>query len=345
MEEISLDVLNNRWSSIEAAVDDTQGIDPWCSGPDWLIPVNRSFAPDAEHLLLATDGGDGYAMFATYRTPTGVPMLGGLEPLWGFGCPIVGADVAAVAAETAAVLADRPHDHWRLLYLPGLPGMEPVVDDDAEDSPAALELDRLPELVQALTMAFAPLGQIRVGPGIIRQVADIGSGHEAWLARRSARFRRNLRQAEAKAEAAGLDIVNVADDPDLHTRVLAMEAASWKGLEGSGITTPEMAAMYRMMIDRLQARGRAEAHVARLDGQDVGYILGGLRGRRYRGLQLSYTEDARALSVGNLLQLHQLRELDRRDAADVYDLGMDFDYKRRWADRAEPSTVLIVERR
>jgi CelD/BcsL family acetyltransferase involved in cellulose biosynthesis len=70
-----------------------------------------------------------------------------------------------------------------------------------------------------------------------------------------------------------------------------------------------------------------------------------VRGRRYRGLQLSYTEDARALSVGNLLQHHQLLELDRLNLADIYDLGMDFDYKRRWADRTETSLALIVDRR
>ncbi|MEM7275554.1 MAG: GNAT family N-acetyltransferase [Actinomycetota bacterium] len=364
MEEISLDVVNDRWTSVEAAVDATPGIDPWCSGPDWLIPVTLGFAPTADHLLLATDDDDGYALFARYRTATGVPMLGGLEPLWGFGCPVIGQDTRAIADGTAEVLAGRSLQEWRLLYLPGLPPIGHPDRDDPEsgaDEAAATDIDRpitsedpdedsneepigLPPVVRQLATALSRVGRVRLGTGITRQVADLGDGHDAWLARRSPRFRRNLRQAEARAEAAGLQIIDVSDDPELYPRILAMEHASWKGREGSGITTPEMAAMYRMMIDRLQARGRLHAHLARLDGRDVGYILGGIRGRRYRGLQISYTDPARRLSVGNLLQRHQLTELHRQDLADVYDLGMDFDYKRRWADRAEPSTVLLVER-
>ena len=114
--------------------------------------------------------------------------------------------------------------------------------------------------------------------------------------------------------------------------------------EGSGITGDGMTTMYRLMIDRLRRNARLLALVAMLDGRDVGYILGGIRARRYRGLQLSYTTDVDHLSVGNLLQAHQLQVLADDDRADVYDLGMDFGYKTRWADRAETSVMLVVQR-
>lgn len=331
MEELTFDEFEDLWSEVETAVDATSGIDPWCSGPDWTIPVATGFAPEAERLLLTTPARDGFALLAKYYTTSGAPMYGGLEPLWGFGCPIFGrTEERSMAKRAAAALGAR--DDWQLLYLPGLPTME-------EDGPT------FHRVTLAMASAFTSIGEVRIGEGITRQVADLQGGHDEWLARRTPRFRRNLRQATARAKTAGLTIVAAADDPDLFTRMMEIEYQSWKGQEGSGITTIEMQTTYRVMIERLRKRGRLLAHIAQLDGRDVGYILGGVRGRRYRGLQISYVDDTSRLSVGNVLQLHQLVELDRLDLADTYDLGMDFDYKRRWADRAEPSLAIIVDRR
>ena len=329
---LTLDELDQRWAEVEAAVDATPGIDPWCSGPDWQLPSHRAFAPTAEPLILAAANGPGFALLARYRVDHRLT-VSGLEPLWGFGCPIVGPDPAAVAAELASHLADDPD--WDTIVLPGLP---PSLDDSSTTVEVAIPL--------------AQLGRAGLAAGITRQVADLTAGYDAWLARRSARFRRNLRRARRAADDAGLQIVEATDDPELFDRLLSIELRSWKGVEDSGITGPEMTTMYRTMVDRLADRGRLVAHVATLAGRretcgerrDVGYILGGLRARRYRGLQLSYTMDVADLSIGNTLQVHQLAQLAERGLADVYDLGMDIDYKRRWADRDEPSAVLVVER-
>ncbi len=331
VQEITIDELDNRSVAFESAVDATPAIDHWCSGPDWQLPVTIAFAPRAEHLLLATDDDDGFALLAKYYGEGRQPMFGGIEPLWGFGTPIVGADVQRVATEAAVVLADRPD--WTTLFLAGMPL---AADDPRKPDPT---------VTLGVAFAFSTLGQVGFAEGITRQIIDLVDGYGPWLARRSARFRRNLRQAGSRARSAGLAIEDGSNDPGLFDRLMAIEHRSWKGQEGSGITTDEMSTMYRLMIDRLQARQRLQVHIATLDGRDVGYILGGIRARRYRGLQLSYTDEAGHLSVGNLLQDHQLQLLDHHDLADRYDLGMDFDYKRRWADRPETSLTLVVNRR
>jgi hypothetical protein len=189
------------------------------------------------------------------------------------------------------------------------------------------------------------------GEGMTRRVADVSEGYDQWLHARSSRFRRNLRQAEAKAADVGLNLVDSAGDDQLFNRLLTIEQQSWKGQDDSGITTPEMSTMYGMMIDRLRERDRLQAFVAQLPGSgtdnqpvDVGYILGGIRNRRYRGLQISFSGIHRDLSIGNLLQNHQLRHLTEHDLADVYDLGMDFEYKQRWADEAQTSITLMLHR-
>ncbi len=352
MEQLTIEDLDRRWAEVEAAVDATPGIDPWCSGPDWQLPVSLGFAPAAPRLLLTTDDGRGFALLAGYRDADGSEVLSGLEPLWGFGSPILGPDPGSVGAELAAHLAAHPGGDpttdpvggratgrpWRTLLLPGLPPIPRSTATVATaDGPG--HQTSLP-----LAMALSSLGRVGFAAGITRQLVDLGDGYEAWLGRRSAKFRRNLRRAERTAAAAGLTIVDGADDPAVFDRLLAIERRSWKGRDGSGITGGAMTTMYRAMVDRLRARDRLLVKVAVLDGRDVGYILGGVRGRRYRGLQVSYTGEASDLSVGNVLQARQLAELDRCDLADVYDLGMDFGYKRRWADRAETSVMLVVER-
>ncbi len=355
VDRLTLDELDERWVDVERAVDATPGVDRWCSGPDWQLPVGQGFAPDAPRLLLADDR-LGFALLARYRE-AGTDVIGGVEPLWGFASPLVGPDPGALANAVAAVLADDPN--WTRLVLPGLPPIRrprrarPTdrgrrngpASAAAPDGPAPLgDGDRT---TLPLAVGLSSLGRVGFGTGITRRLIDLTGGFDCWLDRRSPKFRRNLRRAVRRADDLGVVIEDAADDPALFDRILAIEHRSWKGREGSGITGPGMTVMYRTMIDRLRVRGRLLANVATLDGVDVGYIVGGVRARRYRGLQLSYTDDLASvpdLSIGNVLQANHLALLTERGLADHYDLGMDFDYKRRWADRAEPSVVLVVQR-
>lgn len=325
-------VIPLTWAEVEAntarierALDATPEVDHWCSGPDWILAVRHGFAPHSNGLLLEGGSTDrpGFALLANYELEDGSTMVAGIEPLWGFAAPVFGPDLDQLGADLCRELSSRS---WRLLVLPGVP-------PPSGPQSYAMQLAR----------ALSPLGTTRIGEGIVRQVADIGDGAAAWLDRRSQRFRRNLRQADRRAEQAGLTIVDASTDPDAFERILAIEAQSWKGADDGGITAPEMKATYRSMVARLRANGRLRAGIAELGGSDVGYILGGVRGERYRGLQLSYRAEVAHLSVGHLLQWWQLQSLEP-EGLRRYDLGMDMEYKRRWADGPEPSLTLIIER-
>ncbi|MEZ5227644.1 MAG: GNAT family N-acetyltransferase [Acidimicrobiales bacterium] len=90
-------------------------------------------------------------------------------------------------------------------------------------------------------------------------------------------------------------------------------------------------------------RRTSAAVVATMHGSDVGYILGGVRDHRYRGLQLSYAAEAGSLSLGHLLQRHELHRM-AADGVATYDMGMDMAYKQRMADRSMTSVMLVVRR-
>ena len=302
----------------EDAVDATAGIDPWCSGPDWTLSVRDGFAPDGEPLILERDGG--FAVLSAYQLETGSRMFAGFEPLWGFACPLVGASIESVAEAVAIRLIDEPD--WERLVLPGFP-------DDLD-------------LARRAAGPLSRLGEVGGTTGIVRQVARL-DGFDQWLSRRSRSFRRNLRNAGRRAKEAGLEIEDVSTNDGLFERLLAIELTSWKGKQGDGIAAEHMSNFYRSLIPRLQRQGRCRCLIALLDGADIGFVLGGIRDLRYRGLQLSYAADMAALSVGHLLQLNEIAGLCAAEV-EVYDLGMEMDYKRAWSDYTEASVTLVVER-
>lgn len=305
---------------LEALVDLTPGVDPWCSGPDWVLPAHAAFSEESTPLLWA-ERDTGAALLSVSRMEDGAHLVAGLEPLWGFASPLLGPNLPHLGEFVCEHL--RGFDRWDVCMFSGLPLSE--------------------DLARAMARPFSSLGEVRAVYGIVRQVADLRPGYETWFSGRSAKFRKALRQAERRARAVGIEFVDISDDPRAYRRCVDVETASWKGMTDDGIVGPNMHRFYEVMTERLQRTGRFRATIATLDGADVGFVFGGVRNRRYRGLQLSFAEEARHLSVSHLLQLHTIKQL-LDEGIDTYDMGMDMEYKQRWATHSEPSMSLIVHR-
>lgn len=316
----SLDELDADTAAIESLVDSTPLVDRWCSGPDWFLPAHRAFSEGAEPLTWFEDG-TGAVLLCQAEMEDGAVFIAGLEPLWGFASPLLGPDLPSLAAFAAEHL--RHVSDWDVCAIAGLPLSE--------------------TLAREMAQPFSALGQVQAVYGIVRQVADLANGHERWFATRSAKFRKSLRQSERQAQRVGITFADVSNDPNVYRRCVAIERTSWKGLTGDGITSPGMFRFYELMADRLQRTDRLRATVAQLEGVDVGFIFGGVRDQRYRGLQLSFTEGARHLSVSHLLQHHTIQQLID-EGVHTYDMGMDMEYKQRWATHEQPSMSLIIHR-
>ncbi len=337
--ELDVGIDPGRW---ERLVDATPGIDPWCSGPDWVVPAFAAYAPEGAEPWVDDHGELGAALLARYggapdsltdlETPV---ILAGLEPLWGFACPLIGPDPERLLEALVRRLADDPT--WHRVVLPGF------VDPERLRT-LALHLFDLTERLAARSRG-GPL-EVGLAEGIARRVVDLEGDAAAWWDRRGSKFRRNLRRARRRADEAGVTFVDLDadDDGSLIDRLVAIEAQGWKGAEASGIASPDMQRFYREMVGRLDEAGRLRASIAvDADGRDLAFILGGVRGDVYRGLQLSYVADAASLSLGHLLQW---REVEALAAAGLrtYDLGMEMDYKAGWSDRLVASHVLVLQR-
>jgi len=306
------------------AVAATEDIDQFCSSLDWILPAHEAFIPD--HPLHLRRSSAGFVTLARGFNPRIGRYLQPLEASWCLACPFVGNDVGAVVGGFAESCETTLRD-WDLLYLSGIP----------QDS----------EIFRSVLRNFHERHRIGLGHKTRRYVASLDGGLDGWMGRRSSKFRSNMRRADRARTDEGVTYEYLStfekdfDAEALYDRVLRVEEKSWKGKSGTGILDGGMNTFYRIMLPRLARRGNLRVLFARLDGQDIAYVFGGVFGDTYRGLQLSYDDDYGSLSPGNLVQYEIISRLCE-EGTRWYDLGSELDYKSRWAEsRLETITMWV----
>lgn len=352
MRRISQAELVAEREVFDRAVESTPEILPFCSSATW------SFAA-REHLIglgEAEEGSEGDEEEKSLRLPAsairadtaiwrsedrgqwlifGRSPFGYWEPFeaaWMFGCPLVGSD---------------PIDCLGLL--------REVVRSDLDLTPG-FAIGGIPlggRLHRALQETDVRGGWRRFQefPGTSCLLIDLEDGVSGWETRRSKRFVRTLARATRDCEQAGLEIEEFTGGADGETgeratdvfhRVMAIPPKTSKWASGTDIFQIERyRCFYEAIFHDLWKEGRLRLLLARRDGEDVAYSLGGVFGNQYRGLQMSYADSVKSLGVGNWLQVQNLH---RREAEGIsnYDLGMDAEYKRRWADRTQAQVVAFL---
>ncbi|MBL9153426.1 MAG: GNAT family N-acetyltransferase [Verrucomicrobiales bacterium] len=249
------------------------------------------------------------------------------EAAWLFACPAVGPEAEATVncLEQAARLGDGS----TAFAVGGLPEGSGL-------------LDRLRHWGRHRAQGY------REFPGIDCLAIELGDGAEAWLARRSRKFRRSLFTAQRRCEEAGLTIESHrgggdGSDPDrLFSRLMALQQRTAKWAGGSDIFLDrQYRAFYRDLFRDLHRTGSLRLLLASCEGEDAGFIFGGIFGGEYRGLQMSYDETCAHLGLGNWLQWQNLQRCEAEGVA-LYDLGMEAAYKLRWADRRRVMRLAFI---
>ncbi len=324
MEALTYEALATESTRYDACVSRTSDIDRFCSSSFWILPAARHLMPPSSPFVFRT--GDGYVALMRISVGGKWTLIQPLEACWGLPCPLVGPEPDTVVE--AFVELCTAHNHWDAALVTGLP--------------AEARLSR--KLAAALGSRFA----VQKGPSTSRYLADLRDGVDGFLKRRSPELRRNLRRAERRAATRGVSFEVVDDgvaasaDADFE-RLLKVERRSWKGRSGAGINREPACSFYREIHRRLVERGLRRMVFARLDGEDVAYILGGVVGTTYRGLQFSFDETLSDLSLGNLCQLHEVRRLTEA-GVETYDLGTEVPYKKRWGERTFTTDSILIQR-
>jgi hypothetical protein len=319
MQQLSAEDFEACAPEFNRAVAAFPGIDPYCSRTDWVLPFHGAFTPESPLLVWQDEGS--FLALARSAAPDAGELYSSIESMWGFAAALVGPRSPALLGRACAGPLRRGH-----IVLLGLPP------------------DR--DFLSAVTGGVAPSHRAFMLNPVGRCVASLAGGMAGFLSRRQRKFRVNARRAAQRAARAGLAFTHVEAMPRdridaFYDQILAIEAASWKGLQGQGVDRGPMREFYRGMLRRIIPAGMLRAIIALLDGRPVGYIHGALTGGRFRGLQLSFDECFRELSIGNLLQLNMIEWLSR-EGAQHYDLGMCVPYKRHWAELEQVTLTLYL---
>jgi hypothetical protein len=289
-------------------------LDRFCSSSFWILPAVRHLAGGALPRILRSNGT--YAVLA--RTASWIHPL---EAAWGLGCPLVGRDPEAAVELFESALERDPE--WSAAVATGM----------TEPSP----------LFRALSRSLARRYAVERGPTTRRYVASLEGGLDGFLERRPAGLRKSLEKSRRRAERSALTFEARDGGEESFERILAIERRSWKGLHGVGIDREPMRSFYRDMNRRLLDRGRRRLMFARLEGEDVAYIFGGLFAGTYRGLQFSFDSRFSSLSPGNLCQLEEIRRL-AASGVRRYDLGTEVRYKQKWGEEVVETGSLVARR-
>jgi len=324
MRPLTLKEFEERSADFDAQTLARPDLDAFCSGSAWVLSANEALSPGREPWIRQGEHGTVALMAARDGRSR---LLQPLEAVWCFSCPLVGGDPERLAREFADDLRGSERG-WQAAFLTGFVDGGP--------------------LHRAVVAALS--GRYRVVPGPVtrRHVADLSRGFDAFLAARPPKVRKSIRAAERRAAVRGIGFEELrpstpAEALSGYARALDVESRSWKGRQGGGLADAGMRDFYLRMLPRLASRGAARLLFARHEGRDIGFVLGGLAGRTYRGLQISFDDAYRDCSPGNLMQVRQVRSLCA-EGVERYDLGQEKEYKERWAEGVMDTVMMVVVR-
>lgn len=318
MRQLSCDEFRKETQVVADQVAATPEIGRFCSSPTWQLAahdrLHRLSDDGSPHFIVEHEGN--WLVFVQHdRQRIFFPF----ELGWMFGCPLIGDPDGAV---------DLLLEAARRWLTPPVGFCIGGVRSEGR-------------LHRRLRESQDQFQHYREFPGVDCMILDLTNGCEAWLQRRSRKFRKSLRQ-NTGLDGVTLELADHAPPNEIYRRIVAIERQTVRWSEGDTVYQADnYADFYRQLIDTLHASGGLRVSFASEQGNDLAYILGGVEGDGFRGLQMSFVESARSRGIGNALQLEMIRRC-ADDGITHYDLGMHAPYKERWADEVEPYIFVFV---
>lgn len=161
------------------------------------------------------------------------------------------------------------------------------------------------------------------------------------------KHRSNLRNRFKRLNQVGaVEIEAITSEDDVEEAILpglALEAAAWKGISGTAISSdPALTRFYTKFAERAAKKGWLRIHFLKTGPRRIAFDYSLVYKNRLFLLKLGYDPDFAAYSPSNLLFCLALQGSFERGMA-VYDLlGQTADWKRNWAQEAREHYWLYV---
>lgn len=206
---------------------------------------------------------------------------------------------------------------------------------------AQVRIDWLAEDARLLAAAqdWAPRHRTLIEPFALSPLADCRGGFEAYLARAGSSVAKYWKACRRHILEGPLDFSVVTGGPGLGALVeemLALEAAGWKGGEGTAILSNAAdAAFYRSLAFAAAEAGALRIAVLREEGRLIAFEYCVVGGGSVLAMKVGYDESRRRIQPGHLVALMNIRDACADPALEWYDMlgnGMRIaPYKQRFA--------------
>jgi len=169
---------------------------------------------------------------------------------------------------------------------------------------------------------------------------------EWWLRGVSGNFRSSIRRALKKVPGE-LHLTRF-DQPDTEAlrRFVELEAAGWKGQQGSAIaSSPEGLRRFHALVDAAVAAGSFAFHQIEADGKLLAAQFGVVCGGRYSMLKIAHDEGLRQLAPGHLLTYLAIQDCAEQGLREYDFIGQDEEWKCKWTPHRRVHAHHFVFRR
>jgi len=312
-----LDRIHDEWSRLCVRSED----DLLFSRPEW-VRAYATFQIDPSELRILTARLDG-SLEAVLPLAARRVRLSGLPARRLRGATSVNTwsfDLVRAAGDTgdAAVAAIARHlsrlRGWDVLELPDIP------EGGSADGLAARAAE-----------AGHRVGTVEVMRSPCLRV-DGWDGDAEWFVKGLSRnfrsvMRRALKRTRDKLEVERLEQA----DPAALERFIALEAAGWKGREGSAIGSEEKATAYfRTLVTAAEQWGAFALHFLRHEGKTIAAQCGVIHRGRYFLMKIAHDEEARQLAPGHLITHAVLEDCAARGLESYHFTANPDEWKRKW---------------
>ena len=297
--------------------------------PDFVIPAVEHFGGELELLVALNNPGDWVGLMPVER-----------QRRWG---RLVG-----------SALTGWKHPHCFLespLLAPGFEdGAAATMIEAARREAGLIAFDRFPAEGRSAAALSAACGALGVKPIAWKRF------ERAALKRRSeddyvrsamgGKHFRDLRRKSRKLESelGSIVVVERAGDPQAIDDFLALEAAGWKGNEGTALACGQGAEFFRAICERFAEAGRLQMLTTRAGDRIVAMQSALIAGEGLFCFKIAYDESLRRFSPGTLLMAETASEFHRRPElqwVDSCSKPNSEPIEHLWPDRRELSTVLV----
>jgi CelD/BcsL family acetyltransferase involved in cellulose biosynthesis len=255
--------------------------------PEFVLPAFQHLPDARDAVLVVAEGGDGWAAALPAllgRWQGAIPAVQGLRtPYTYLTTPLVDAgDVTAnVEALDAAARAARS-------VL--------VLERHRSDGPIGAAIARL------VTGGARTAALERSHERALLERRDSGEYH-GWMSKKHERdLRRRMRQLEERV--GDTEVADVSSDPGAAREFLDLEAAGWKGREGTAMaSTAGGAAFFAALCDGFRAQGRLEMLALRADGRNLAMLCNLRSGEGSFSFKIAHDEEFSKQSPGIQLEM------------------------------------------